>query len=95
MIYNKPARRSLQLRLNIWYPGVDTIYTREGVSISIAALELTVTSDSLGTYGIVDNIPPATYTLEFSLDGYTTNTQEVEVRSADETITLNVLMAAE
>lgn len=66
----------------------------EGVQVRIDALDLNTTSDSQGMYGIVDNIPPGDYGLTFTLDGYATMNQEVEVRSADETITLNVVMTA-
>ncbi len=66
----------------------------EYAEVRIDSLDLTVLTDETGTYGIADNIPPGTYTLTFSKEGYVTFETEIIVTSADETLTVNANLNA-
>lgn len=61
----------------------------EGVTVTIDAIGVSVTSDENGLYGIADNIPPGDYIIRFNLDGYAEWSTDVTVTSADETVTVN------
>ncbi len=65
-----------------------------GARVRIEALNFEVFTNSLGKYGIADNIPPATYTLDIEALDYQPKQAEITVINADETITLNVSLEA-
>ena len=62
--------------------------------VKIASLNLEIYTNSMGKYGIADNIPPGTYTLEFDAIDFAQKNAEATVTDADETITLNIALEA-
>ena len=71
----------------------DTSLPIEGATVSIPALELTAVADSEGVYSIED-ITPGTYTVDFSAEGYQSQTVE-DFEIGEETVTLDIAMEAE
>ena len=70
---------------NLWLPDV---------TVHIIGTSITSTTDDIGRF-IVNNIPPGTYQVVFTLDGYETLTRDVEILSGTTTTDLLLQMQPE
>ena len=64
----------------------------EDATVRITSLGLELSTDSAGKYGIADNVPPGTYTIDVEAAGYMSQSITATILSPDETIVLNVDM---
>lgn len=64
----------------------------EGARVRISILGLDVFTNSLGKFGIADNVPPDTYSIDIEALDYAPQTVSVTVTSADETLKTNVAL---
>lgn len=64
----------------------------EDATVRIASLGLELSTDAAGKYGIADNVPLGTYTLNIEATGYQAQSITATIVSPDDTVVLNVDM---